>query len=162
MCKNNFEVFLSYGGHKLAVGCTLPRDRMDAFKDALNPLAEARISEDSLKRKIRLDGPLEFAEVDQRFLETFALLVPFGVGNPKPLFVAENVEVVSEPQLLQRKHLKFLARQNGRVLEAVGWDKGEWRHVLRRGGRVSLAFSLMVSEYLGQEKVSLSIEDLKA
>ena len=156
------HLFLSYGGHKLAVGCTLPRDRMDAFKDALNPLAEARISEDSLKRKIRLDGPLEFAEVDQRFLETFALLVPFGVGNPKPLFVAENVEVVSEPQLLQRKHLKFLARQNGRVLEAVGWDKGEWRHVLRRGGRVSLAFSLMVSEYLGQEKVSLSIEDLKA
>jgi len=134
---------------------------MDAFKDALNPLAEARISEDSLKRKIRLDGPLEFAEVDQRFLETFALLVPFGVGNPKPLFVAENVEVVSEPQLLQRKHLKFLAgRTDGSSRPSL--DKGEWRHVLRRGGRVSLAFSLMVSEYLGQEKVSLSIEDLKA
>jgi single-stranded-DNA-specific exonuclease len=155
------HLFLSYGGHRLAVGCTLPRERMAAFKEVLNPLAEARISEDSLKRKIRLDGPLEFAAVDEAFLETFALLVPFGVGNPKPLFVAENVEVVSEPQLLQRKHLKFLARQNGRVLEAVGWDKGEWRHVLRRGGRVSLAFSLMMSEYLGQEKISLSIEDLK-
>ena len=155
------HLFLSYGGHRLAVGCTLHRERMAAFKEVLNPLAEARIPEDSLKRKVRLDGPLDFAAVDEAFLETFALLVPFGVGNPKPLFVAENVEVVSEPQLLQRKHLKFLARQNGRVFEAVGWDKGEWRHVLRRGGRVSLAFSLMMSEYLGQEKVSLSIEDLK-
>ena len=156
------HLFLSYGGHKLAVGCTLPRDRMAAFKEALNPLAEARISDDSLKRKIKLDGPLEFAAVDERFLETFALLLPFGVGNPKPLFLAENVEIVSEPQVLQRKHLKFLARQNGRVFEALGWDKAEWRHVLRRGGRVSLAFSLMMSEYLGKQKVSLSIEDLKA
>jgi len=155
------HLFLSYGGHRLAVGCTLLRERMAAFKETLNPLAEARISEDSLKRKIRLDGPLEFAAIDDRFLETLSLLVPFGVGNPKPLFLAENVEVVGEPQVLQRKHLKFLARQNGRVFEALGWDKAEWRHVLRRGGRVSLAFSLMTSEYLGEEKVSLSIEDLR-
>lgn len=155
------HLFLSYGGHKLAVGCTLPTERMAAFKEALNPLAEARISEDNLTRKIKIDGPLEFAAVDDRFLETFALLLPFGVGNSKPLFIAENVEVISDPQVLQRKHLKFLARQNGRVLEALGWDKAEWRHGVRRGSRVSLAFSLMMSEYLGQQKVSLSIEDLK-
>jgi single-stranded-DNA-specific exonuclease len=156
------DFFSSYGGHKLAVGCTLPTDRMAAFKAALNPLAADRISEDSLKRKIRIDGPLDFGAVDDRFLETFSLLVPFGVGNPKPLFVAEDVEVVGEPQVLQGKHLKFLARQNGRVLEALGWDKADWRHVLRRGTRVSLAFSLMLSEYMGEQKISLSIEDLKA
>jgi single-stranded-DNA-specific exonuclease len=157
-CRN---LFLSYGGHKLAVGCTLPTERMAAFKEALNPLAEARITEDNLTRKIKIDGPLEFAAVDDRFLETFALLNPFGVGNPKPLFIAENVEVISDPQVLQRKHLKFLGRQNGRVFEALGWDKAEWRHVVRRGSRVSMAFSLMTSEYLGEQKVSLSIEDLK-
>jgi single-stranded-DNA-specific exonuclease len=155
------HLFLSYGGHKLAVGCTLPTESMAAFKETLNPLADSRISEDNLKRKIKIDGPLDFTAVDDRFLETFALLVPFGVGNPKPLFVAEDVEVLSEPQVLQGKHLKFLARQSGRVFEALGWDKADWRHVIRRGGRVSLAFSLMLSEYLGEQKISLSIEDLK-
>jgi single-stranded-DNA-specific exonuclease len=88
-------------------------------------------------------------------------LVPFGVGNPKPLFMADNVEVVSEPKVLQGKHIKFLARHDGRVLEALGWDKADWRHVVRRGGRVSLAFSLMTSEYLGETKTNLSVEDLK-
>jgi single-stranded-DNA-specific exonuclease len=155
------HLFLSYGGHRLAVGCTLPTERMAAFKEALNPLAEARITEDNLTRKIKIDGPLEFAAVDDRFLESFALLLPFGVGNAKPMFVAENVEVISDPQVLQRKHLKFLARQNGRVLEVLGWDKAELRHVVRRGSRISMAFSLMMSEYLGEQKVSLSIEDLK-
>ena len=158
-CKQHF---LSYGGHRLAVGCTLPTASMAAFKATLNPLADARIADDCLKKKIKIDGPLEFAAVDERFMATFALLLPFGVGNPKPLFMADNVEVISDPQVLQGKHLKFLARQKGRVLEALGWDKADWRHLLRRGSRVSLAFSLMTSEYLGETKVNLSIEDLRA
>jgi single-stranded-DNA-specific exonuclease len=153
--------FLSYGGHKLAVGCTLPVEGVAAFKAALNPLAEARIPEDALVRKIRIDGPLGFAEIDDRFLEAYGLLAPFGVGNPKPLFVAEDVEVVGEPRVLQGKHLKFLARQGGRVLEALGWDKADRRHVLRRGGRVGLAFSLARNEYMGEVRTAVSIEDLK-
>jgi single-stranded-DNA-specific exonuclease len=155
------HLFLSYGGHKLAVGCTLPTERMGAFKDTLNPLAEARIPEDSLKRKLRIDAPLDFKAIDEAFLEALGRLVPFGVGNPKPLFVAEDVEVVSEPQVLQGKHLKFLARQGGRILEALAWDKADWRHVMRRGGRVSLAYSIARSEYLGEPRTNLSIEDLK-
>jgi single-stranded-DNA-specific exonuclease len=155
------EHFLSYGGHKLAVGCTLPTEGLAAFRAALNPLAEARIPEESLKRKIKIDGPLEFAAIDERFMEVLGLLVPFGVGNPKPLFMADGVEIISEPQVLQGKHLKFLARQNGRVLEALAWDKADWRHVLRRGQRVSLAFSVQTSEYMGEKRINLSLEDLR-
>ncbi len=155
------HLFLSYGGHRLAVGCTLPTDRMAEFRATLNPLAEARIPAESLQRRIKIDGPLDFAALDERFMEVFARLVPFGVGNPKPLFMADNVEVLSDPKVLQGKHLKFLARQNGRVLEALAWDKADWRHVMRRGSRVSVAFSIMTSEYLGEPKTNLSIEDLK-
>jgi single-stranded-DNA-specific exonuclease len=157
-CKH---LFLSYGGHRLAVGCTLPVDRMGDFKKTLNALAEARISEEDLKRKIRIDVTLPFSGIDGRFLEHFSLLFPFGVGNPKPLFLTESVEVLSDPQVLQRKHLKFLARQNGRVFEVVGWDKADWSHVLRRGSRVDLAYSLLLSEYLGEQRISLSVEDLR-
>jgi single-stranded-DNA-specific exonuclease len=155
------HLFLSYGGHRLAVGCTLPLERMSSFKETLNALAESRIKDEDLKRKVRIDVPVAFSDLDRRFLDYFALLVPFGVGNPKPLFLSEGVEVLGEPQVLQRKHLKFLGRQNGRVFDVVGWDKADWARVLRRGSRVDLAYSLLVSEYLGEEKVSLSVEDLR-
>jgi single-stranded-DNA-specific exonuclease len=158
-CKRHFS---SYGGHRLAVGCTLPTDGMAAFKETLNPLADERITEDSLKRKIKIDGPLDFTAIDGRFLEAYAWLVPFGVGNPKPLFMADGVEVISEPQVLKGKHLKFLARQSGRVFEALGWGKSDWRHIIRRGGQVSLAFSIMTSEYRGEERINLSVEDLRS
>ncbi len=155
------EHFLSYGGHRFAVGCTLPLEAMSAFKAALNVLADSRITEENLQRKIRIDSPLDLAAINLEFLSHFNLLFPFGVGNPKPMFVAEKVEVLSDPKVLQRKHLKFLARQNGRVFDAVGWDKADWRHVLRRGSRVDLAYSLLLSEYLGEQRISLSVEDLR-
>src|SRR5512143_4013094 len=157
-CKRHF---LSYGGHRLAVGCTLATDGLPAFNADLNRFAGERIADDCLKRKIKIDGPLDFAAIDERFMSTLALLVPFGVGNPKPLFMADNVEIISEPKVLQNKHLKFLARHEGRVLEALCWDKADWRHVVRRGSRVSLAFSLMTSEYMGEQRTNLSVEDLK-
>jgi len=157
-CKQHFT---SYGGHRLAVGCTLPTDGLAAFKAALNPLADARIAEDSLKKKIKIDGPLDFAAITERFMATFGLLVPFGVGNPKPLFMTDNVEVLSDPKVLQGKHLKFLARHEGKVLEALCWDRADWRHVIHRGSRVALAFSIMTSEYLGEQRTNLSVEDLR-
>ena len=153
--------FLNYGGHRLAVGCTLSLENMEAFKADLNAVAEKRISEDNLKRKIRIDSLLELAAIDSRFLEHFKMLFPFGVGNPKPLFVSEGVEIVGEPKVLQRKHLKFLARQNGRLFDAVGWDKSDWSHVLRRGIRVDIVYSILLSEYLGEQRISLAIEDIK-
>jgi len=155
------EHFLSYGGHRLAVGCTLALDRMTAFKESLNALAASRIGDEDLKRRIRIDAPLPLAGIDGRFLDNFSLLVPFGVGNPKPLFLAENVEVAGEPKVLQGKHLKFLARQNGRVFDVLGWGRADWSHVIRRGSRIDMAYSLLVSEYLGEQTVSLSLEDLK-
>jgi len=157
-CKSHF---LSYGGHRLAVGCTLATDGIPAFKADLNRLADERIPVESLKRKIKIDAPLAFPAIDERLLSTLALLVPFGVGNPKPLFMADNVEIISEPRVLQGKHLKFLARNDGKVFEALCWDKADWRHVARRGSRVSIAFSLMTSEYMGEQRTNLSVEDLK-
>ncbi len=155
------EYFLNFGGHRLAVGCTLALENMSAFKAKLNGLANARIADDFLVKKLRIDGVLGLDALDARFMEHFGLLFPFGVGNPKPMFVSQGIEILTAPKLLQGKHLKFLARQNGRVLDAVGWDKADWIHLLRRGARVDLAFSLLVSEYLGEQRLSLSIEDIR-
>lgn len=155
------DLLQSFGGHRLAVGCSLPVEGMCAFKEKLNTLAEPKISEEDLKRKVRIDGPLQLSEINGRFLEHFNLLVPFGVGNPKPLFLSEDVEILNEPRILQGKHLKFLARQNGRVFDAIGWDKADWKCILRKGSRVNLAYSLLLSEYLGEQRVSLSLEDMR-
>jgi single-stranded-DNA-specific exonuclease len=153
--------FLSYGGHRLAVGCSLKIEDMPAFKAAINEMASPLISEEDLKKKVRIDTPLGLEAIDAAFLEHYARLVPFGVGNPKPVFVAEGLEIADEPKILQRRHVKFRVRRNGRSFDSLGWDKAELAGRLRRGYRVDLAYTLHVSQYLGEEQVGLAVEDIR-
>jgi single-stranded-DNA-specific exonuclease len=154
------DVFLDYGGHTLAVGCVLPRERVPLFKERANAVAEARLTGDDLRRKIRIDAELNFSEVDDIFIQDYRRLSPFGVANPKPVFLTRRVEILGFPRLIQDKHLKFLARHGGRMFEVIGWDRANWLPEIKRGDQVSLVYSLQSSTFLGEEKYSLCVEDI--
>jgi len=156
------DLLLDYGGHTLAVGCVLPRERMKLLRERVNQVAEARLKDEDLLRKVRIDARLSLANIQSSFIEMYARLAPFGVGNPKPIFLSEGVEVVSPPQILQDKHLKFLVGQNGRTVEALAWDQKEWLQEVKKGACLDVVYTLRESTFLGEKKTSLSIEDLRA
>lgn len=155
------DLFLNYGGHSMAVGCVLTQENLDLFKKAANAYVDSRITDDHLKRKIYIDSKIDFSDISSSFIENFSLLSPFGVGNPKPVFLTEKVEVVREPLKIQGKHAKLLVRQKGRIFEALGWERGEWAQSVQKGDKIDLAYSFQFSEYMGEEKLSLSLEDIK-
>jgi single-stranded-DNA-specific exonuclease len=152
---------LTYGGHVLAVGCELFRDKMGAFREAANAYADTKLRPDDLKKKIYIDAKLDFNNIGVRFLDNMHLLSPFGVGNPKPIFLTEMAEVVAQPKTLQGKHSKFLLRQNGKMFEALGWGRSDWAKQAQRGDLVDLVYSFQFSHYLGEERLNLSLEDIK-
>jgi len=158
-CRN---LFLTYGGHELAAGCTLRLEDLPGFKSKANGVAEANISDEDLRRKIVIDAKLDFGEIDPPFLEHLELLAPFGVGNPRPVFFSEEVEVVGPPRMLKGKYAKFLFRQGGRTIEGIGWDKSSWDPLVKAGDRVQAAFSPQISTYLGLEQLTLKLAGMKS
>jgi single-stranded-DNA-specific exonuclease len=155
------DFFLDYGGHSMAVGCVLARENMGLFKKAANAYVDSRITDEHLRRKIYIDSKIDFSDISSSFIENFSLLSPFGVGNPKPIFMTERAEVVREPIKIQAKHVKLIVRQKGRIFEALGWERGEWAQSVQKGDKIDLAYSFQFSEYRGEEKLSLSLEDIK-
>jgi len=159
-------LFLSYGGHKHAVGCTLKREDLPAFKKAVNRIADAELTDEDLKPQLKIDAELAFSEITGDFLESHALLDPFGVGNPRPVFMVRDAEIAAAPQKLKDKHIKLLLRKDGRIFEALGWGRRDWlaavdAGTLAKGGRIDVAFTLQTSTYLGEERVYLSLESLR-
>lgn len=155
------DLFLTYGGHSMAVGCVLPEENMKLFKESINIIANERISDEDLKRKVVIDSKLEFPDVTSSFLEKYFLLSPFGVGNPRPVFFTEGAEVASDPKKIKQKHSKLLLKQKKKCFEALAWDRVDWAQGLQRGDKIDVAYSFQFSEYLGEMKLSLSIEDIK-
>ena len=157
----NKDHFNNYGGHTMAVGCELAHKEMANFKDHINTYAQTRITNEQLKRKINIDARVDFTDINLAILEILSILSPFGMGNPKPVFLTEKAEIVAPPKKIQGRHSKFLVQKNGKIFESIAWRKSEWADELNAGDRVDLVYSLMTSEYLGEERVTLSLEDIK-
>lgn len=155
------DLFLNYGGHSMAVGCVLPQENMGLFKESINALASERLTDEVLKKKVVIDAKLEFSDITSDFIEKFFLLSPFGVGNPKPVFFTEGAEVADDPKRIKGKHSKLLLKDKSKFFEALGWDRIDWAQELQRGDKIDVAYSFQFSEYLGETKLSLSIEDIK-
>jgi single-stranded-DNA-specific exonuclease len=153
--------FQSYGGHTYAVGCTLKCEDLPDFRRGANAVAESRLTDEILKKKLRLDAVLGFGDIDRTFLDAYSRLAPFGVGNARPIFMSAGVEVAAAPQTMKDKHLKLRLKQDGLVFEAVGWGHAAWAEQIAKGDRIDAAYSLLFSSYLGQDRLQLSLEGVR-
>ncbi len=92
------------------------------------------------------------------------LLVPYGEGNPEPVFIAEGLRVVGQPSRvggLSGRHLSLYLRQGDVSMRGIGFSMGEMlTQVEQHSGPVSIAFTPTISKWRG-EAVELEIKDIR-
>jgi len=108
------DVFLRFGGHRQAAGVTLESARIGELRRRLTAWANDRLGPEDLVPRLRIDAPLGLREISTEVLEGLVSLGPFGAGNPKPVFRASPVDLVSPPRRMKDRHLSLLVRQEGR------------------------------------------------
>lgn len=155
------DLLENYGGHTQAAGCELSLENMSDFRCRINKYAEELLSPEDLIKKIYIDMELDLEEIDSQFMEYFHLLAPFGVGNPRPYFLARRIEIIAPPKKLQGKHVKIMVKQKNQTFEAIGWQKGESIDYLRRGDMVDLVFTPQINDYRGEKQIYLSLQGIK-
>ena len=87
------ELFLKFGGHKLAAGLSMEEKNVELFRKTLND--NCSLTKDDLEEKVYIDVNMPFAYATEEFLEDVKLLEPFGTGNPKPVFAQKNMIFLS-------------------------------------------------------------------
>lgn len=83
------DLLTHYGGHRLAAGASLPKEKLDELRNRLND--NANLTEEDLTEIIRIDADMPFGYADNIFLQELNLLEPFGKDNEKPVFAQSNV-----------------------------------------------------------------------
>jgi single-stranded-DNA-specific exonuclease len=151
-----------FGGHKAAAGLQLESARIKEFRLAVNAHADTCLGPDDLRPRLWLDGPLALHDLNERVMNEFAALAPFGPGNPRPRFHTGPVALVDGPRLLKERHLKMSVKQNGRVLRAIQWNAAERESaLLEKKEGVEIAYTVEENEYQGNKYVELRLEDFR-
>ncbi len=94
------DLFLKYGGHKLAAGLSLPSDQVEIFRERINEVCT--LCDCDLEETLMLDLQMMLGWVSDRLMDELEKLEPYGNGNEKPLF-AERV-YVSRVKVMGDKH----------------------------------------------------------
>ena len=148
-----------FGGHEMAAGITLSREKMPAFRKAFLDAARALLSDDDLQPRLGLDHELAFHELDHHLLRWHEALQPFGTGNLQPVFVAREVAPAVPPQILKEKHLVLRLKQGNRQQRAVFFD-GAMEPLPEPPWDV--AFRLQSDEYEGLIRLQMQVQAIRA
>ena len=87
------SLLTKYGGHPMAAGLSLKKDKLSEFRKLLNSNSE--LKESDFVEKIWIDIALPFAYLSENFVKELSLLEPFGQGNQKPNFAQKQVEILN-------------------------------------------------------------------
>ncbi|RKY85398.1 single-stranded-DNA-specific exonuclease RecJ [candidate division KSB1 bacterium] len=156
------ELLETYGGHKYAAGLTLKEENIDKFNERFKSVAFNRISEDILKPKIWIDGKINFREINERLINIINRFAPFGPQNMRPVFLTRNLEVVGTPEIVGSNHLKFKVKQNGIVIDAIGFNMGDLIYRIDPVAKnLDIVYCIEENTWEGQTTVQLRIKDLK-
>ncbi len=161
------DLLESYGGHEQAAGLTILTDKIDEFRERINDYAQGILP------KIDLQPSLDIFEIQLKDIsfelinEVEDLLSPFGIGNPRPIFSTNALEVLGEPMIVGSNHLKMRVKDSShKVIEAIGFNMGDKitaarQAALRDSDSIALAYVPQINIWQERQSLQLNIKDIK-
>jgi single-stranded-DNA-specific exonuclease len=155
-------LLLNGGGHKMAAGFTVARDKVDALRDFLAERIGKIIAAEPLTPTLTVDGLIAATSLQIDFVKQLAKMGPFGTGNPEPRFALADCRVV-RADVVGEKHVSVIVMQGGARLRGIAFramENGLGVALLSLKGRTChLAGHLRLDEWQGEVRVQLHIDD---
>ena len=117
------DMFVTFGGHELAGGFAVSFDKVHFLEERLTEKYGDIKKEKEDSSVYEYDTELSFDLLTDELHQDISRLAPFGVGNPKPIFLLRDV-VVYDVRVFgkQNEHLELQFRsETGRLVKAIAF-----------------------------------------
>ena len=103
----------NFGGHAMAAGLQIREEKVSDFQNAFESVVQRTTSPGALTAVIHIDCELDFTSISDGLIDELELLMPYGTGNPEPLFLTRNVKVLNSKIVGQNHRRMFLSQTSG-------------------------------------------------
>ena len=155
------EYLVKFGGHELAAGLSVTRANLPAFRRAVNAYAREVLDEDALTPTLEADMELTGEDATLALAEELRILEPCGVGNPVPVFVMREVELIDRMSVSGGKHTRLTVATGGKTYTAMYFSCPPSTLPFFTGDKIDLLFTLDVNEYNGRRSVQFILRDAR-
>ncbi|MBQ7455026.1 MAG: single-stranded-DNA-specific exonuclease RecJ [Clostridia bacterium] len=153
------DLFTRFGGHKQAAGITLPAGRVEELRQRLSDAVARQLDGRALMPQTAYDAELPLSALTLELIESLKQLEPFGMGNPAPVFLLKNADVLSSRAVgAQGAHLKLTLSQGSALMDAVAFGMGGLAASL--SGVCDLAVTPVANAFNGRVTAECRVEAL--
>ena len=159
------ESFIDFGGHELAGGFTVENEKIHFLEEALS-LSFTKVQRPKKENVTSYDIKSDLSIVNMKNWREIEKLVPFGLANPKPVFLFEGVKIENIK--------KFGKNGSGEHLEIIFSDVKKskakaisffsnidsFKNTLSEGLKLNLLATFDLSRFRGREELRLRIIDI--
>ena len=156
-CSAELEKF---GGHAMAVGVTVAKDKFNEFKTKLEEYAK-KCDIDKIVPIINIDSEVQLKNIDIDSVKSLKMLEPFGEANKTPLFLFKNLKINSIRALSEGKHLKLTLKEDNFMIDAIGFNMGELSEKYLLDDKVDVVGNLEINSFNGNDSIQIVMKDLR-
>lgn len=155
------DVLEKFGGHSLAAGLSLAKEKINIFRTKINDYASNLLKGEHFVQKIGIDYTLRSSFLNTDTIKSIEVLEPYGVGNPKPVFALLDAIVVRKQLLSDGKHIKLTLKCDDTLIDAIGFSMGDFSAIISEGNVIDIAGNLDINSFRGIDNPQIIIKDIK-
>ena len=163
VASRNPGMISKFGGHAMAAGLSLKKDKLQEFTRAFQKQAALLLDEELLQAHIMSDGDITHSEFS---MDTAAVLIkggPWGQEFPEPVF--DGKFKVIQQRRVGKNHLKLVLAPElapRQTIDAIAFniDKQEWPAPEMTD--IEIAYKLDINEFRGNQTLQLMVEHIIA
>ena len=107
------------GGHNLAAGLLIEKNKFNEFKDYMNLSYKKIIKDNNIKKYV---SKITLSAVNQNFYNELSLMEPFGSNNQNPVFLIENVTIVKSAIIKNKFVSCILGSKINKSVNAISFN----------------------------------------
>ena len=153
------ESLVQFGGHTLAAGLSIKREKLKEFDLLINDYA-AKMHRYMPSPQLNIDFKINPASINTSVLSSINAFQPFGMNNPKPVFAIFKAKLTNISSISGNRHIRLSFVKNDTSFTAVYFNHSTFDIPFGVGDYLDLAVTLEKNEYYGKTTVSIIIKDI--
>jgi len=162
--------FLELGGHPMAAGFSIASNNISNLTDKLQNWADKNIDEKLLVPVLEIETELRPSDLTYDLHEEIEKFAPFGMNNPKPIFISRNFSIQAVcPLGRNSQHLKLILSDSNELrekrfsnesIDGLYFNAPLEIHKLSPSSKIDIAFQIDLNQWNGRQKLQLLIKDV--
>ncbi len=155
----NSDLFIDLGGHPLAAGFSIDPQNISELNSRLIQYFATNIDPKVFVPRIDIDLELDLNMLTMDLYQKIEQLNPFGMANPKPIFVAKNVQITSVQWVgREQQHLRLNFADT--KLVGIYFNAPQKLNILKSSDLIDIIYQLDLNNFNGSNFLQLLIKGI--